>query len=704
MNPWSLTSVEIALAGALTCAALFALQFVRQRRRVVEVPFPGLWRKVLREHQRHRPWQRRPSLLELALYMSIVATCLGALATNTLDADLEQAQRSTTIWLVDESASMDQLRTGHGPGPETGIDQARGILRRWLAEHAGPQQRWMIWGVGASITTRLALSATLGFDSRAATLGLQASPGEADFSQALRLAQHLAGTDSHTDIRIITDGALASADSDALLECHRSLQRRCSVHWVRGRASNAAITQFSAQRTLDGQSIIVSGTLDAFPADQATRRLEFTDDQGRPLATQTLEGPYPRSFSGQISAPNLERIEVHIAGTSDAPAENLDFDDRARAVIPAAARQRITVLTWGDVLFIEAALITAAGRDEIEVLDLSGWSDDLPLREDRPLDAATGVSPAWLEQPLGRLLANSNIVFISSAPREALDNPVLARTLAERALVLFDPPPRMVTGVDPVIHDGSWRPRPRIDASDRRHPLTRGVRLSHTNIHRARALHVSPGDEILASADGHATIVLRPDPPLRLFVGFAPEQSDWPLRVAFPIFIANILAHQRGETAPQRPAHALGETLQLAIAQLPLPRDSRAGPDVTSFLLRHDLGSTTGTRDFELVALGRRLVFRPEALGYYALGIEQGAEPEQFLTLHRFAVNQSDRRASDPSNAFAPDLRAELAASVSSSPANAQGRWADAAGWRIFLLLGLALLGMHGWFIQRKVA
>ena len=90
------------------------------------------------------------------------------------------------------------------------------------------------------------------------------------------------------------------------------------------------------------------------------------------------------------------------------------------------------------------------------------------------------------------------------------------------------------------------------------------------NVARGTSLVMEPGDTALVRSLGEPLVVLREKEHMTIQVGFDPRQSDFPLRIAFPLFIDNVVRFVEQRTPGFVAAVQLGQSVELALADLGL--------------------------------------------------------------------------------------------------------------------------------------
>jgi hypothetical protein len=219
---------------------------------------------------------------------------------------------------------------------------------------------------------------------------------------------------------------------------------------------------------------------------------------------------------------------------SAAAVDDLAVDDRAFAVVPAAATLKVLRVGEGN-LFLDGALLSLG--------------DAVDVRRARAA-AVSSTRDSWN--------AYDVVIFDGVTPPQA---PTVGRFL------YLDPggpgSPFAVRGTlsDPVVSE--TKPH---------HPLLRHLALTDINIARARRLTLAADDVAVASALGNPLIIARTRPNLRVVaLAFDVRQSDLPMRSAFPLLLSNALSFLAGNQQSQAVTLRTGQT-----ARLPAPNAAAA--------------------------------------------------------------------------------------------------------------------------------
>ncbi|TXD35752.1 VWA domain-containing protein [Lujinxingia vulgaris] len=515
------TGLPIAtVLGVAGFVAVFItlLYLLRLRKRRVQVPYSALWGRVLAEKKRQTDWWRRFKRLLSWLLFMIIAALITVAALGPRSAD-EVVEGRHLLIMLDTSASM-------------GATDVTGGLNRF--EVARTQALELLGSVGGDDRVMVALfnnrvmplgpfvreTQPLEAALRAATLSANAT----DFRQALSFARDSLRDRGQAELIVLSDGAGLQNLDLSEFDPGEAVRVR---HIAPGeRSENLAITGFNARRypsnRLDHEVFVeVSSTFDR-PVEA---RLELLSE-GRIIETLPLElsanQVHRQFYPGQAFAG--ERLEARVRVMTADAEDVFPLDDRAYAVLPQARKLRVQVVSTGN-LFLEGPLLL---NTHIEV---------------------TRVNPERYDPQ-----AEFDVTFF--------DN--VAPTLPVSGdLVFFNPPaessPIAIRDVDdePILTD--------VASS---HPLMRWINLQDLNIARTSTFRREASDTAVASAFGQAVIVDRELDGRRLIaVGFDLRESDFPLRVAFPIFILNIIDYLAQDDVDLMYAFETGRSVQIPVAR-----------------------------------------------------------------------------------------------------------------------------------------
>ncbi|OPZ82001.1 MAG: hypothetical protein BWY76_02846 [bacterium ADurb.Bin429] len=306
--------------------------------------------------------------------------------------------------------------------------------------------------------------------------------------------------------------------------------------------------------------------------------------------------------------------------------DDLAVDNTARVLLPKTDPLPVVLVSPGGNLFLETA-----------------------LKLDRMVQVTrSGFLPPTL-QPGAVVIADG--VALSAIPKG-----VSALVIGPRALSAAVSALSQGTAKTPAVAD--W---------DRRHPVLEHVDLSGLYISQALTLSPTGGARaLIETADGPIALVEEKPGRRLIYLGWEMHDSDFPLRVGFPIFIGNCIDWlSGGRTRAEGLTVRTGQVVQLPDAA----GDTLLQPDGTS----EQLGSGG---------------FRAALAGVYTV---KGMDKTR-----RFVANLTD---AGESNLLPHSLTfAGRAAKVVSGPVRTEQEL-----WRWILLAALALLCLEWWVFHRRV-
>lgn len=259
--------------------------------------------------------------------------------------------------------------------------------------------------------------------------------------------------------------------------------------------------------------------------------------------------------------------------------------DSRKLVVPPHNTMGETVLAPAGVRLFEAKL---AGNDELAADDYAAVSADpaAALRvlrigaEDPFVDRALALDPR-VTLDRGDALpvdggASYDIVVFDGVPSQP--------TKSRGTLILG----RAGEGA-PVRVAGSSK-GPKV-TSTQKSPLLDGVDFDGVFIDRAETVSASDDANVLAESTAGPLLVARQTPKNRtVYLGFTPLDSDFPLQVGFPIFIANALDYLGGEAGQGPMVVPVGRPFSV---QVGTKGGSLTGPEGQKIALSAEAGSAT---------------------------------------------------------------------------------------------------------------
>ncbi|HEX5040856.1 MAG TPA: BatA and WFA domain-containing protein [Candidatus Limnocylindria bacterium] len=482
----------LALIGLIGLPIIVALYMLRLRRRDVPVGSTFLWQQLVRDVEANAPWQRL-RFSWLLLVQLLIATLVVAAAVRPFTAT-ESDLAANVVLIVDTSAGM---------ASATADEDRMAEARRRASDVVGRlPEGGRITIVAAADSAEVLVSET---DDRAAALdaiariGASQLPG--DLTDAFALASALAARDSDSTVVIVTDAA-----GDTLPDL--GVGAPVLVERVGSTDANQAIAALSALRRAGGAQLDVFLAIANPSTAEATRRLEvYADDGSGAILVDARELTIPpgeRSEALVSTVPaDAVTIEARLAGT-----DALAADDRAFAVVPGQETTR-TLLVGDGSAYLESALALLP-RLELYAVGKEGYVDALDEAE------AAGT-------PYGL------IVFDGVVPDAPPDG---------AAALYLDPDADGEFGAVVGRLDG-----PLIDRPDPEEPLLRFVDLGTIHIGRARDLELDERLRPVASTPSGDPLIAAGQREGRRVgvIGFALDESDLPLQVAFPLLTSNLV-------------------------------------------------------------------------------------------------------------------------------------------------------------------
>ncbi len=621
-----LTPLAFLFALSLPVVVVF---YLLKRKRVVRlVPSTLLWQRFLAETQASAPFQklRHNWLLFLQLLLLLLLVFALTRPYFTGQAGLGALQ----IVILDASASMQA--TDETP---TRFDRARRealTLVDGLKTGFGPQsQQMLIMVAGAQAEVRQSPTSEK-TSLRRALESAQVTDSPTRLTEALRVAETLTRDRPDAEVHLFSDGAGVDLSEfekkDLPLVFHRVGQRSDNLGLVS--LDVKANPENPAQRALFTSVANFSGT----PVETM---LELRFD-GTLLETKSISVGATNTTPVVFLAdqPRDGVFTVTLKHTDDLAADN-EASVVSRLPLPV----KVLLVTRGN-RFLEKAIVAAGPTVEIATAADFTAADqgfDVVVLDDV-------VPEVW---PAGNLLAIH----------------VAHTNWFESGVGTLEAPPIV-----------DWK---------NTHSLLRFV--SFDNVQVAEGLEVKTPTWAVSLVDSpSAPLILAGELGRQrlVWIGFDTLQSTWPLRISFPIFIANVVDWLNPATATtDRLSLRAGDAFRLPLGDTVLPADETVTAKVTL--------PGGGERLVPLEAQARELVFGETARrGIYQvqLGTNQLA----------FAANLLDAAESNlqPRDELSLGRRGEVVATTM--------KRANLEYWRWFALAALVLLMGEWWWFHRRTA
>ena len=477
------------LAAAVLAVPLTLWYVLRARRPLVQVASTFLWRATDRSVAAAVPWERFHP--DRTYWLILAAILLGALALARPTVAAPAALGDHTILLLDTSGSMSADENG-----PTRLELARRSAEA-LIDRMGPGQVVSVIDAGP----RARVVAAAGDRSTAAEALAEVAPsgGPADLADAFTLAASLQRPGEDTVTHLYTDGPLDAAVTGLappglVIDGVGSDRPNLAVNRLQALPAGAGGAQAFVQVRNLGQTPTSASLVLSLDGAEVARR----DLQLGPRDTQDLLLDVGAQSNGEgILRATIQGPAAEGDGTNDA----LALDDTAVAVLTGPRQVRALVAGPGNV-FVESALAAVAG---VEVQTAETVPPDLSAVDLLVVDG--------LIAPL-----RPSVPTLYIAPRRPPAGVVRSGAVDLPALTFQDPASELLTDVD----------------------------LSGVAIAKAQAV----------TAPALATVASGPGGPLLLagrlggtpvaYLPFALGDSNLPLQVAWPVFVANAVTWLAG--------------------------------------------------------------------------------------------------------------------------------------------------------------
>jgi len=476
-----------ALLWLLPLAGIvIVLYLLKMRRRDVRVPATFLWPAKTEEVRANALFQRlRPSWL---LFLQLLALTLAVVALARPQTRQQGLTGEVTVIVLDTSASMSA----------TDVAPSRFAAARALAEEAiqsaKPTDRIALIEAGPTPRVVFPLS---GDPARQllALKGVRPTDAETDVGEALRLASALVGTVDGARIVLLSDGVFPKVTNF-------SRGKAALIYRVVGRSDrNLAISALGTAETPAGRQLYCAIKNHSLAPNRGTLTLRA---DGKVIDSIQTDEIKPNGQWGRtISAPAGAKVFEAALKADDV----LASDNYAVSLASPGASLRVLLITKGNP-FLERALA---------------------LDPRVTLDRATEV-PAE-ERGVGT--SKYDVVVFDGIREEAVK--------ARGVLTLGS-----AGETSPAEVGGEAKGSKFVSAEQT--PVLAGVDLQGVFVDRQQRVKPRVGGQVLAESTA-GPLVIRSDRGGRrqIYLAFEPLQSDFPLQVGFPIFVANALDYLAGE-------------------------------------------------------------------------------------------------------------------------------------------------------------
>ncbi len=612
----------LAFALSLLAVPIILLYMLRLRRREVQVSSTLLWRQLLQDREANAPWQRLRRNLLLLLQLLILAALILALARPY--AEVPTLASGRTALLLDASASMNATDV-----PPSRFEAARRFALE-LIETLG--------GDGEVAIIRVAENAEVLMNYtrdraqlRAALERAAPSKGAPDWNAALTLAAAGAQGAEKFTILLLSDGGLPP---DLDLTLYGEVR-----HVPFGAASqNVAI------------SALATATDPVRGAQIYARLTNYGDQPVEVIFSLSLDGalhsaaPYRLAERGEVDITladlpsDFRRVQAQLTRPSgSAIPDYLSLDDTAYAVYTPVRAERALLMSRANP-FLER------GFAALNVWQVYRGDPSRGLPAER---YDLYIFDGWLPP----VLPEGNLLIVNPPPEPPPANLYSIGALSTQTQVL------------------------RVRSDD---PRTRYLRFNEVNVRAFRPIQAEWAD-VLVEAEGGALVLAGEFEGRRVAIlPFNLLDSDLPLKIAYPILIANLTAWYQTPRALNLEGSArIGQTVVIQ----PPPQAE------TVRVIAPDGSATTFRPDQPL------LIYAETAqAGIYSVEMYNGGAliQQEFFAVNLFSANESD---------IAP--RAVQLGGADGALAEAPEEVGQREFWSLFALIGLAILAVE-WFIYHR--
>ena len=593
INPWT-----GLIAAGLSISALLVLYFLKLRRREMLVSSTILWKKAVQDLQVNAPFQKlRRNLLLLLQLLLLILLCLALMRPV---ANFKQGAGKLTVILIDRSGSM-AAKDVDG-GKRTRLEEAKRLARE-IVDSMKRDDNACVIAFDESAETLCPLTP----DSARLRNAID-SIEQTDRKSKLKLAYQLAEAQSafipeqnranvKPDVFLFSDGRATDAES---------LTLRGNLSFAKigeEKTGNIAIVAMSAKRNYENPTEVqVFARLANFGPDPVDADVnlsiatDFTNTPTFQISSSAQVHLLPERWgdkdregaekSGDVAKDSVEfKLDLTTAAVlkleqMNKTADAMLADDVAQVVVPPPKALSVLLVTDGNP-FLER-LKTSIKLKEFDILTPPAYEDAKPDKYDV-------------------------IIFDQYEPKFM---PKLGNFMYFRAV-----PPKLKVkqvkeGIKPIYtHENTildWK---------RDHPMLRGLNLGKLYIEDTLKLDVPPvGVERLVEGSKGPLIVLdREGRSTHLIVGFDILQSNWPLKLSFPIYMYQALQYLAlGSEMDVREAFPPGAT-----PVIPLGDVKRAAPDRKEFHIR----GPNGTQTVRIPEAGELVLPALDRVGLYTLDI-----------------------------------------------------------------------------------
>lgn len=564
----------IAILGALVAIPIILLYILRLRRRETVVSSNFLWQQILRDNEANTPWQRLRRNILLLLQLIILALLVLALMRPAQIVPTITAGK--TVVLLDASASMSATDIDGETRYQEAQRQANLLLNDLTADD-------QISVIRVGEVAEPLINYTNNFLAvRQAIFNSEVGQGSGDWATALTLAAAGAqGTDNFSII-IISDGGVTQAG-----QLPENIP--APIYLPIGESSaNIAVTAL-ATRTLPGQNPQLFAQIQNYDdVENDVSLLLRLDGEIWESRSLTISAESARSLVFEVNEP-FKTIQAELV-LDDTIIDYLESDNIAYTVASENSTRRVLLLSDQRNVFLEEIL---RSLPNVQVFRGDVNNPNLP---------ATPYDLYIFNNYLPDVLPDADMLIIN--PPRSTDIFTLGAENAETR---------------------------NITVADRNHPLATFVTMDSVNLRVFNDLSdVEWATPIVSTLGGDVIVAGENRGRQVAIIGFNLLDSDFPLQIAFPIFMSNAIEWMT-------PANIISGGTAFSVGDV-----VRINPPLEATAIRVTLPD--GGQQ-ELAVTGDTVVFANTLqYGFYTIDILTDGEvsSSQVMTVNLFGAGESN--------------------------------------------------------------
>ena len=484
-------AAPIALAFLGLFIPVILLYLLKQRRRRVQVATLLFWDKILKDEQSVTSLTKLKKLISLLLQLAFIALLAFALARPMLSEKPTGARR--IVLFLDASASM-ETREGEQTRFELAKEKALKVAR---GLSIGDTMMLVSVAAQPDIVHPFTDSKR---DLEDAIEALEPSHSGTDFGAALTILDNLSADERETHVYLISDGAFEP------IKVNPGEKTRFAWLKVGEARDNVGISGFQVRPLPSSPRDFQIHIEVANETEEAQRLPVELRIAGGLIDAHEFTIPAGESLTRTLKQFSQSGGEVEIFVDFD---DAFPLDNHAFASLPEPDPISVR-LVMDNNLFVEGALIT---DDQVELEIVS------PTNYEPETDAEVTIFANWApaDTPSGAS------IFLAAWP------------------------------MDLGLQIDGETERPLITDWEREHPINRHLALKNVTIEKAANFVNTTNFTALVSSFGKPLVLLKESESSKIMVvGFDTLTSDFPLRVSFPIMMANAIRHLAGDESGEQ--------------------------------------------------------------------------------------------------------------------------------------------------------